>query len=356
MASRFEVVDEEYIEELNENTKKSTEYWKNVFKMWANERNFQANLEEYESDVLDQTLSQLYAESQKGNGDNYEPVCLKVMQTLLERYLKSKSHPKSIIRDRKFLNSRKVLGGKSRKLREQGKRKRPNRSRSLTKEEEEVLWQNGQLRGGTQRALLNTMWWLLTQHFGLQERQEHHQMRVDGFTLQRDDDGNEFLTFAEGPTKTRQGGLSVKTRLVTPKMFATGNEERCPVMLFKRYLEKRQSEMKESGPFYLTVIDKPVSSVWYKKSPMGKNTINTIMKNMKENLPLKDLCSEKNLTSNRARKTVVKKLKSSGIPRCEIKNITGHAPAQGLDDCDSGDEREKQIITRAIDNTSAGAK
>ena len=27
MASRFEVVDEEYIEELNENTKKSTEYW-----------------------------------------------------------------------------------------------------------------------------------------------------------------------------------------------------------------------------------------------------------------------------------------------------------------------------------------
>ena len=37
------------------------EYWKNAFKKWANERNFQANLEEYESDVLDQTLSQFYA-------------------------------------------------------------------------------------------------------------------------------------------------------------------------------------------------------------------------------------------------------------------------------------------------------
>ena len=42
MASRFEIVDEEYIEELkdnseNENTKKSTECWKNVFKKWANE-------------------------------------------------------------------------------------------------------------------------------------------------------------------------------------------------------------------------------------------------------------------------------------------------------------------------------
>ena len=42
MASCFEIVDEEYIEELkdnseNENTKKSMGYWKNVFKKWANE-------------------------------------------------------------------------------------------------------------------------------------------------------------------------------------------------------------------------------------------------------------------------------------------------------------------------------
>ena len=49
MASRFEIVDEEYIEELkdkneNEITKNNTEYWKNVFKPWANKRNFPANL------------------------------------------------------------------------------------------------------------------------------------------------------------------------------------------------------------------------------------------------------------------------------------------------------------------------
>ena len=62
MASRFKIVDEEYIEELkdkseNENTKTSTEWWKNVFKKWANERNLRANLEEYKNDVLDQRLS-----------------------------------------------------------------------------------------------------------------------------------------------------------------------------------------------------------------------------------------------------------------------------------------------------------
>ena len=85
MASRFEIVDEEYIEELkdkseNKSTRKSTVYWKNVFINWANERNFQGNLEDYDSDILNQTLSQFYAELRKGNGDDYELDCLKVMQ------------------------------------------------------------------------------------------------------------------------------------------------------------------------------------------------------------------------------------------------------------------------------------
>ena len=57
MASPFEIVDEEYIEELkkkseNENTKNTTKSWKSVSKKWENERNLPANLEEYQGDVL----------------------------------------------------------------------------------------------------------------------------------------------------------------------------------------------------------------------------------------------------------------------------------------------------------------
>ena len=117
-------------------------------------------------------------------------------------------------------------------------------------------------------------------------------------------------------------------------------------MLFKVYLEKRPEEMK-----YLSLIDKPVSNIWFKKTPMGKNTIDSIMKKMKLNSPLIDLCPEKRITNHSARKTVVKKLKSSGIPKCEIKNIKEHTSAQGLDDYYSGDEREQQIISNIIDNS-----
>lgn len=159
----------------------------------------------------------------------------------------------------------------------------------------------------------------LTIHFGLRGRQEHHDMMVEDFSIEKDDDGVEFITFSEGLSKTRQGGLRVKPRLATPTMFATG-EKRCPVVLFKQYLEERPEEMKKTGPFYLAVIDKPqTSAVWYKKTPMGKNTINNIMEAMKEGSPLKDVCPEKKLTSHIARKTVVKKLKSSGIANARSK-------------------------------------
>jgi hypothetical protein len=53
------------------------------------------------------------------------------------------------------------------------------------------------------------LWWLLTQHFGLRGRQEHHEMNVEDFSLQKDDNGIEFVTFAEGVTNSL--GFASKT-------------------------------------------------------------------------------------------------------------------------------------------------
>jgi len=65
-------------------------------------------------------------------------------------------------------------------------------------------------------------------------------MNIEDFTLQRHDHGyHEFLIFAEGPPKTKQKRLSVKTRLIIPQMFATRDEEDCLVILLKQYLGKR---------------------------------------------------------------------------------------------------------------------
>ena len=94
----------------------------------------------------------------KQDGTDYEPGSLKVMQPALDRHLKEKGYSFSIIKDREFFNSRKVLEGKARELRNEGKGKLPNKSRSPTREEEEALWESGQLGNSSPRSLLNTIW------------------------------------------------------------------------------------------------------------------------------------------------------------------------------------------------------
>ena len=87
---------------------------------------------------------------------------------------------------------------------------------------------------------------------------------------------------------------------------------------------------------------------------MGKNTINLItMKTMKEDSPLKDFCPKKKLTNHSARETIVKKMTSFDIPKCEIKNITGHNFEEGLDDYDSGDENEQRMMSNIVDNAGS---
>ena len=331
------------IEELrnnakNTNTKRSTIFWLGVFKSWAKERGFSEAIETYDAFDLDKILEKFYGEVRNKDGGEYEPDSLRVMIAALGRYLKDCGYQKSIIRDREFCKSKEVLEGKAKRLREEGKGKRPNKARSLTQEEEELLWTNGKLGNKTAESLINTMWWLLTQYFGLRGRQEHHGMKVEDFTIGKDNDGLEYVEYIEGPTKTRNGGLSKKSRDFLPKMYATG-DERCPVALFNEYLSRRPAALQNSGPFYLS-INLSNNNTWYKAQPMGTNRINEMMKRIVQGTQLEHQ-QQKKLTNHSVRKTVVNKLKS-------IVKVTGHRNLQSLDDYDEGDEQEQQQMSSRI--------
>ncbi|KAL9978609.1 hypothetical protein ACROYT_G016145 [Oculina patagonica] len=203
-------------------------------------------MEEYEHEKLDEMLQTFYTEIRTKDGFEYEPESLKSMLAALNRFLKEHGYKYSIIRDREFHQSKLVLERKVKCLRQQGKGKRPNAANALTTEEEEMLWSEQSLGDCSPRVLSQTMWWLLTQHFGLRGRKEHHSMEVEDFSFCVDNSGTEYVTFKENPTKTRQGGLNTKHRSVLPKMFATDGQ-RCPVKLLKQYLSRRQ-ELREKGP------------------------------------------------------------------------------------------------------------
>ena len=144
------------------------------------------------------------------------------MFSAIDRHLKSTSYPKSIREDNIFLPCRQVMERKARKLRSEGKAKRPHCAQSLNAEEEEILWECGQLGTFTPESLTITVFWMLIQHFGLLGRQQHHDMKMGDFCFAKDNNGIEFITFSEGVTKTSGQRLNARPRLQKPKMFSTG--------------------------------------------------------------------------------------------------------------------------------------
>ena len=163
----FGFASETTIEELkkfskNPNTVKSTSFLLNVWETRCKQQNIVNNIEENEPEKLNKLLETFYAEVKNKNGDDYEPDSLRVMIAALGRHLNEKGYKFSIIRNREFHSSKQVLEGKARRLRQSGIFKRPNKARSLTEEEEEVLWEREKFGSKTPEVLISSTWWLLT--------------------------------------------------------------------------------------------------------------------------------------------------------------------------------------------------
>ena len=75
-------------------------------------------METMAQEELDNILSKFYNEvKKKRDGDDNEPESLKIMQSAIERYLKEKNYPLSIVRSREFHNSQEILHSKAISLR-----------------------------------------------------------------------------------------------------------------------------------------------------------------------------------------------------------------------------------------------
>ena len=103
----------------------------------------------------------------------------------------------------------------------------------------ESVWSNDLQGEITLEALLNSMWLMLTLHFGLRGRKEHYKLTFGDLEVKETTDGKKYIyvQFNERDTKTRTGETGQNTRAFQPKMWSMlQNEDRCPVRLFELYL------------------------------------------------------------------------------------------------------------------------
>ena len=100
----------------------------------------------------------------------------------------------------------------------------------------------------------------LIEHFGVRGRQDYYDAYVEHFEVVwiqiKGGEMAKCVHFSENPTKTRTGGLTAKHRKTPQEMWATGGGSRDPVRLFEVFLSRRLSELRTSGPLYLTLIQR----------------------------------------------------------------------------------------------------
>ena len=90
---------------------------------------------------------------------------------------------------------------------------------------------------------------------------------MEDVIIRQREDGTEVVEFREGLTKIRSGGLTIRRRTTPQAMFNTDGGKSDPVRLFKLWLSKRLEGMKNIGPLYLSIINRPKSAdVWHTKA------------------------------------------------------------------------------------------
>ena len=80
---------------------------------------------------------------------------------------------------------------------------------------------------------------------------------MEDVIIKQGEDGTEVVEFWEGPSKTQNGGLTIKQRTTPQAMFSTDGRKSDPVQLFKLWLSKQPEGMKNTGPLYLSIINRP---------------------------------------------------------------------------------------------------
>ncbi|KAK3728377.1 hypothetical protein QZH41_006206, partial [Actinostola sp. cb2023] len=218
-------------------------------------------------------------------GKEYEPGTLQTYRNGLRRYFLERPCPPAIdnfdIEKSSAIEFQEVadmISTKKKNLKKQGLGNQPNAAQPVEKEDVETLWSSGAVGLKNPRKLIHLVWWNNVTHLGMRVVKEHYNCQIQDFTIT-----DQYIEYNERQTKNRQGdeGCARKrARTYTNKIWRTDGGEQDPYRAFVEYVTHRPKSDDANVPdnFYLTPIDKTTSEVWYKKCPIGKNTLAKFMK------------------------------------------------------------------------------
>lgn len=190
-------------------------------------------------------------------------------------------------------------------------------------------------------------------NFGFRARDESRKLCWGDVKLEIDPQtGREVLVWAaERGSKTRPGLEGGHQRQFDPKIFATGTT-RCPVLLYKTFDSHRPQKSKTpESPFFLAVNQNwQKNSLWYKNSPLGKNSIGKFLSQAARSAGLPQ--KSKKLANHSVRKTSISRLLDAGTPENFVCQLSGHKNLQSLSTYKSASINHQQFMSDTLTRAS----
>ena len=136
-------------------------------------------------------------------------------------------------------------------------------------------------------------------------------------------------------------------------MYENENKERCPVQLYKTYVQRRPEDCNNADcPFHLAannVKERNETQAWFKRTAVGVNKLYAIMKTMAVKA---NLTNKENITNHSARKTMIQKLNDKQVPSTHIMQIFSHKNVRSINNYSCLNSRALQTINSIISTGS----
>ena len=212
-----------------------------------------------------------------------------------------------------------MLEGKARLLREKALTKKPNKTNSLTRQEEGILWESGQLVKKNPKSIYSLVTARSTFWVARETRTPLHESWR--FVFSKIWNWSILHSLQRGNNKNKKKWpTSKKSATVTKNVWNTIWKVSCKT-LSKVSFKTPSWDGKFRTVLFATYC-KSFKIHLHKKTSTGINSINSMMKDLISNSPLQN--SEKHLANHSARKTLAKNLKQHQVPKSEIISITGY--------------------------------
>ena len=345
------------------NTAKSTDWVFRNFELWRTARNERYSTEQCPANILQFTdrgklcewLCKFISETRKSDGAEYTPRSLYLLLSEIQRKIRS-YHPEeeiNIFQEPIFKPLKNVCNSVFKRLHAKGIGTEMKATPALSDIEEAKFWDTGVIGTADPTALLHAVFFYNGKNFCLRGGVEHRKLKIS--QLKRDKsvisgkEVNEYV-YTEYGSKNNQGGfssLNLSNKIVHQYEV---DSERCHVKILDLYLQKLPSDAKEKDVFYLrplpTVPSDP-SQPWFTSTPVGKNTLNNMMKQMCQNAGI-----SQQFTNHSLRAFGATKLFQAGVSEKLIQQRTGHRSVEALRQYERTSSAQLLDVSNAMSNVT----